>query len=61
VSVEQRWMVADVSSTTDENLSFCQSHDCIGWFSGIPPFLREQAAEDAWVLPVVWVETVEEA
>ena len=57
----QRWMVAAWESTTDQNLAFCQSEDCVGWFSGIPPFLREQAEEEGWVLPVVWVETFEDA
>ena len=56
----QTWLVVEVGVPADVSLTLCESLGCNGFFSGVPPFLREVAASEAWVLPHVWTETVED-
>jgi len=56
----QTWLVVEVGVPGDVSLTLCESLGCNGFFSGVPPFLREIAASEAWVLPHVWTETVED-
>jgi hypothetical protein len=57
----QTWLVVDADMPADVSLTLCESLGCNGFFSGVPPFLREIAASEAWILPHVWTETVEHA
>jgi hypothetical protein len=59
--MKQKWLVVEVGVPADVSLTLCESLGCNGFFSGVPPFLREVAASEAWVLPHVWTETVEDA
>jgi len=54
----QKWLVVEAGVPADVSLTLCESLGCNGFFSGVPPFLREVAASEAWVLPHVWTETV---
>jgi hypothetical protein len=56
----QTWLVVDADVPADVSLALCESLGCNGFYSGVPPFLREVAEEEAWVLPHVWTETVED-
>jgi hypothetical protein len=56
----QTWLVVEVGVPADVSLTLCESLGCNGFYSGVPPFLREVAASEAWVLPHVWTETVED-
>ena len=58
--MKQKWLVVEVGVPADVSLTLCESLGCNGFFSGVPPFLREVAASEAWVLPHVWTETVED-
>ena len=57
----QTWLVVEVGVPADVSLTLCESLGCNGFYAGVPPFLREIAASEAWVLPHVWTETVEDA
>ena len=57
----QKWLIVEVGVHADVSLTLCESLGCNGFFAGVPPFLREVAEEEAWVLPHVWTETVEDA
>jgi hypothetical protein len=57
----QKWLVVDPEVDADVSLALCESLGCNGFFAGVPPFLRGQAASEAWVLPHVWIETIEDA
>jgi hypothetical protein len=57
----QTWLVVDADIPADVSLTLCESLGCNGFFSGVPPFLREIATSEAWILPHVWTETIEDA
>ena len=54
----QKWLVASIDSSAEENVAICQAEGCVGFYSGIPPFLAQQAAEEGWTLPHFWTEEV---
>lgn len=58
MTLTQKWLVADSSSSREENISLCASEGCCGFFDGIPSFLSEQAINEQWSLPHIWLETV---
>lgn len=56
--VYQKWLIAPVGSDPDANLAICQANDCVGFYTGVPPFLQQQAQQEGWVLPHFWTEEV---
>ncbi len=56
--IYQKWLIAPVGSDLDANLAICQAEGCVGFYTGIPPFLQAQAEAEAWVLPHFWTEEV---
>ena len=58
--MNQTWLIVDADVPADVSLSLCESLGCNGFYSGVPPFLREIAAVEGWTLPHVWTETVED-
>ncbi len=54
----QKWLIAPVDSSFDANVAICQAEGCVGFYSGIPPFLQAQAEQEKCVLPHFWIEEV---
>lgn len=54
----QKWLVASIDSSFDANVAICEAEGCVGFYTGIPPFLAQQAAEEGWTLPHFWTEEV---
>jgi hypothetical protein len=55
----QKWLIAPVDSSFDANVAICQAEGCVGFYSGIPPFLQAQAEQEQWVLPHFWTEVID--
>jgi len=57
----QTWLIfAEDAKQSYINWHMARNPDANGYFTGVPPFLQEQAVEEGWVLtpPHVWVETL---
>lgn len=55
---QQTWLIVEVGTPAEVSLSLCESLGCNGFYSGIPPFLREIAQAERWTLPHLWDETI---
>lgn len=58
MTIEQEWLVAPTTYTFEQCMEICVAEGCVGFFTGIPPFLQQQAADEGWTLPHFWIETV---
>lgn len=56
--IYQKWLIAPVGSSPDDNLAVCAAEGCVGFYTGVPPFLQAQAQAEGWVLPCFWTEEV---
>lgn len=56
--IYQKWLIAQVGSDMQANLDICAAEGCVGFYSGVPPFLQAQALSENWVLPCFWTEEV---
>ncbi len=56
--IYQKWLIASIDSSAEENVAICQAEGCVGFYTGIPPFLKAQAEQEQWVLPHFWTEEV---
>lgn len=56
--IYQKWLIASIGSSFDENVAICAAEGCVGFYEGIPPFLAQQAQQEQWVLPHFWTEEV---
>jgi len=52
------WLIVEVGIPAEVSLALCESLGCNGFYSGIPPFLREIAQAERWTLPHLWDETI---
>lgn len=56
--IYQKWLIAPLDSSFDANVAICEAEGCVGFYTGVPPFLARQAAEEGWTLPHFWTEEV---
>lgn len=56
--IYQKWLIASFDSTFDANVAICEAEGCVGFYTGIPPFLAQKAADEGWTLPHFWTEEV---
>lgn len=57
----QKWIVFAADATQSQiDWWLRRNKDAVGYFTGIPPFLEVQAAEEQWTLPHIWLEEVPE-
>ena len=55
----QKWIVFAADATQAQiNWWLARNKDVVGYFTGIPPALQQQAEDEGWTLPHIWEETV---
>jgi hypothetical protein len=42
----------------DECIALAEQENCCAVYHGVPPNLQQQAEEEHWVLPYVYIETI---
>ena len=57
----QEWLIFE-STATQSYISWhlARAPDAVGYFTGCPPFLQAQAAEEGWAYrpPHIWIEEI---
>lgn len=54
----QRILVCPVDMPMDECIALAEQENCCAVYHGVPPNLQQQAEEEHWVLPYVYIETI---
>ena len=55
----QKWIVFAADATQSQiSWWLARNRDAVGYFTGIPPFLKAQAEEEGWTLPHIWIEEI---
>ena len=58
----QKWIVfAANASQSQIDWWLRRNKDAVGYFMGIPLALMEQATEEGWTLPHIWIEEIPDA
>ena len=59
-TITQRWLVfAKDTNESTKKWHLSRNPDVCGYFTGIPPRLSGQAADEKWKLPYVYTDTFE--